>query len=44
MLELYEQILYLPSGSNMRGISKYFSATSKAVFKFSKGLSFESLE
>lgn len=31
--------LILPSGSNMRGMSRYFSATSKAKFKFSKGLS-----
>lgn len=29
-----------PSGSNMRGISRCFSATSKAVFKFSNGLSY----
>lgn len=33
-----------PSGSNMRGMSKYFSATSNAVFKFSNGLSFDNLE
>lgn len=31
----------LPSGSNMRGMSKYFSATSKAKFKFSSGLSWK---
>ncbi len=33
----------LPSGSNMRGISRYFSATSKAVFRFCSGLSFDNL-
>lgn len=33
----------LPSGSNMRGISRYFSATSNAVFKFCSGLSFDNL-
>lgn len=32
-----------PSGSNILGISKYFSATSNAVFKFSNGLSFDNL-
>ena len=31
---------FSPSGSNIRGISKYFSAISKAVFKFSIGLSY----
>lgn len=35
--------MVLPSGSNIRGMSKYFSATSKAVFKFSKGLSLDNL-
>lgn len=41
---LYTQmILHSPSGSNMRGMSRYFSATSKAVFKFSRGLSLDNL-
>lgn len=33
------KLIKIPSGSNILGISKYFSATSKAVFKFSSGLS-----
>lgn len=32
--------IHLPSASNMRGMSRYFSAISKAVFKFSIGLSY----
>lgn len=36
-----EWIKNAPSASNMRGMSKCFSATSNAVFKFSNGLSFD---
>ena len=31
----------VPSASNMRGISRYCSAMSNAVFRFSRGLSYE---